>query len=114
MKALVTCSGLSNTGRLTTQVAMTLMSRRASTIAWAQAHKGVHAIANAVDDADQIIVIDGCSDHCALKKLHIMGITADLHIVATDLGVEKDGLAEVKWCDVEKVFAAVDQKITGV
>jgi uncharacterized metal-binding protein len=114
MKALITCSGLSNTGRLTTHVAMTLMSRRASTIAWAQAHKGVHAIANAVDDADQIIVIEGCSDHCALKKLDTMGITADLHIVATDFGVEKDGLADVKWRDVEKVLAAVDRKMTGV
>ncbi len=114
MKALITCSGLSNTGRLTTQVAMTLMSRSATGIAWAQASKGVNAIANAVDDADQIIVIEGCSDYCALKKLDAMGIIADLHIVATELGVEKEGLADVKWCDVEKVLAAFDQKITGV
>jgi uncharacterized metal-binding protein len=112
--ALVTCSGLSNTGRLTTQVAMTLLSRHASAIVWAQAHKGEHAIADAVDNADKIIVIEGCSDHCALKKLDTMGITADLHIVATELGVEKDGLADVKWSDVEKVLAAFNQKITGV
>lgn len=112
MKAIITCSGLSNTGRLTTQVAMTLKSRHASAITWAQAHKGEHAIADAVDDADQIIVIEGCSDHCALKKLDAMGITVNIHIVATELGVEKDGLAEVKWCDVEKVLAAFDKKIT--
>ena len=114
MKALITCSGLSNTGRLTTQVAMTLKSRSATGIAWAQAHKGEHAIADAVDDADQIIVIEGCSDHCASKKLEMMGIMPDFHIVATELGVEKDGLADVKWCDVETVIAAFDQKITGV
>lgn len=114
MKALITCSGLSNSGRLTTQVAIMLMSRHSSEIAWAQAHKGEHAIADAVDNADQIIVIEGCSDYCALKKLDTMGITADLHIVATELGVEKDGLADVKWRDVEKVLAAVDRKMTGV
>ena len=114
MKALITCSGLSNTGRLTTQVALTLISRSANGIAWAQASKGEHAIADAVDDADQIIVIEGCSDHCAGKKLDTMGITADLHIVATELGIEKDGLADVKWCDVETVLAAFDRKITGV
>ena len=114
MKALITCSGLSNTGRLTTHVAMILMSRSAAGIAWAQAHKGEHAIADAVDDADQIIVIEGCSDHCAVKKLDTMGITADLHIVATELGIEKDGLADVKWCDVETVLTAFDRKITGV
>jgi uncharacterized metal-binding protein len=110
MKALVTCSGLSNTGRLTTQVAMILVSRSRGTIAWVQARKGEHLIADVTTDADQIIVIDGCSDHCATKKCTMQGISADLHIVATDLGVEKDGMADVQWCDVGKVLAAVEQE----
>jgi uncharacterized metal-binding protein len=114
MKALITCSGLSNTGRLTTQVAMILVSKRPGTVVWVQAHPEEHRITDGTTDADQIIVIDGCSDHCAIKKCIKEGIIPHHHIVATELGVKKDGMADVQWGDVEKVLAAVDRKITGV
>ena len=113
MRALITCSGLSNTGRLTTQVAMVLVSRSPGAITWARAHKGERLIADVAADADQIIVIDGCSDHCATKKCGLEGVTADIHIVTTELGVKKDGMADVQWDDVVKVLAAVDRKING-
>ena len=113
MKALITCSGLSNTGRLTTQVAMILVSRSPGTVAWVQAHTAEHRIADCTTDAEEIVVIDGCSDHCATKKCANEGIVPHHHIVATDLGVKKDGLSDVQWGDVEKVLAAVDRKITG-
>ena len=113
MKVLITCSGLSNTGRLTTQAAMVLVSRSPGAIAWVQAHKGDHLIADVTTDASQIIVIDGCSDHCAIKKCGLEGVTADIHIVTTELGVKKDGMADVQWDDVVTVLAAVDREITG-
>lgn len=113
MIALITCSGLSNTGQLTTQVATILMSRHPATFTWLKAHKGLENIADAVEDADLILVIEGCSDHCASKKIIDVGIKADIHLVATELGIEKNGMAEVQWIDIEKVLAAVDQKITG-
>lgn len=113
MRALITCSGLSNTGRLTTQAAIVLVSRSPGAIAWARAHKGERLIADVSADADQIIVIDGCSDHCAAKKCGFEGVTADIHIVATELGVKKDGLADVKWDDVVTLLAAVDREING-
>jgi uncharacterized metal-binding protein len=113
MIALITCSGLSNTGQLTTQVATLLMSRHPATFTWVKAQKGLENIADAVEDADLILVIEGCSDHCASKKIIDVGIKADIHLVATELGIEKNGMAEVQWSDIEKVLAAVDQKITG-
>ena len=113
MKALITCSGLSNTGRLTTQVAAILVSRHPTTITWVKAHQGLEDIADTVEDADMIIIIEGCSDHCASKKINDVGIKADIHLVATDLGLEKNGMAEVQWSDIEKVLAAVEQKLTG-
>jgi uncharacterized metal-binding protein len=113
MRALITCSGLSNTGRLTTQAAMVLVSRSPGAIAWVQAHKGDHLIADVTTDASQIIVIDGCSDHCAIKKCGLEGVTADIHIVTTELGVKKDGMADVQWDDVVTVLAAADREITG-
>ena len=113
MIALITCSGLSNTCRLTTQVATLLMFRHPATFTWVKAHKGLENIADAVEDADLLLVIEGCSDHCASKKIIDVGIKADIHVVATELGIEKNGMAEVQWSDIEKVLAAVDQKITG-
>jgi uncharacterized metal-binding protein len=68
MKARVTCSVLSNTGRLTTQLAMIPASRCPGTIAWVQANKGEHGTAGVTNNADQIIVIDGRSDHSAQKN----------------------------------------------
>ena len=114
MKALITCSGLSNTGRLTTQVATILISRNPAGISWVKAHKGAENIVNTVKEADLIIVLDGCSDHCASKKFTEWGFKADIHLVTTELGVIKDGLAEVQWSDVEKVLFVIEQKITGV
>jgi uncharacterized metal-binding protein len=113
MIALSTCYGLSNTGQLTLQVATLLMSRNPATFTWEKAHKGLENIADAIEDADLILVIEGCSDHCASKKIIDVGIKADIHVVATELGIEKNGMAEVQWSDIEKVLAAVDQKITG-
>jgi uncharacterized metal-binding protein len=114
MIALITCYGLSNTGQLTTQVATLLMSRHPATFTWVKAHKGLENIADAVEDADLIIVLEGCSDRCASKKIIGVGIKADIHFLATELGVEKDGLAEVQWSDIEKVLAAIEHKINGV
>jgi uncharacterized metal-binding protein len=114
MKTLITCSGLSNTGRLTTQVATILMSRHPASITWVKAHKGGQHIADAAEDADLIIVLEGCPDHCASKKLTEAGIRAKIHLVVTELGVEKNGMAEVQWNDIEKVLTAIEQKINGV
>jgi uncharacterized metal-binding protein len=111
MKTLITCSGLSNTGRLTTQVATMLISRHPATITWVKAHKGGEHIADAVEDADLVIVLEGCSDHCASKKIIDGGIKPDILLVATELGVERNGLAEVQWSDIEKVLTAIEQKI---
>ncbi len=113
MKAVITCSGLSNTWRLTTQVVTILVSHHPATICWVKAHKGLEDIADTIEDADMIIVIEGCSDHCASKKIIDVGIKADIHLVATDLRIEKNGMAEVQWSDIEKVLAAVEQKLNG-
>jgi len=114
MKALITCSGLSNTGRLTTQVATILVNRHPAVVTWVKAHKDGENIADAAEESDMIIVLEGCSDHCASKKINGMGIKADIILVATELGVKKNGMAEVQWNDIEKVITVIEQKINGV
>jgi uncharacterized metal-binding protein len=66
-----------------------------------------------IEDAEQVIVIDGCTDCCATKKLSKSCLTPHHHIIATELGIEKNGMGEVQYDEIEKVVVAVDQKITG-
>jgi uncharacterized metal-binding protein len=114
MKLLITCSGLSNTGRLTTQVAALLISRHPTDFTWLKASTDPENISNAAIDADLIIIIEGCSDRCASKKIIDLGIKGDFLLVATELGIEKNVMADVQWNDVEKMLGAVKQQVTGV
>ena len=105
--ALVTCSGISNTGKLTTQAALTLLQRRPGHYVWMNAKQSAESLEVEVRDADQIIVIDGCTDCCAKKKLSASRIIPHRHIIATEIGVIKNGMAEVEYHEIEKVVHAV-------
>jgi uncharacterized metal-binding protein len=111
--ALVTCSGISNTGKLTTQAATMLMQRKPAQYVWMHAKQSAATLEAGIRDAEQVIVIDGCTDCCAKKKLSASSLVPHHHIIATELGIEKKGMDEVQYDEIGKVVAAVDQKITG-
>jgi uncharacterized metal-binding protein len=105
--ALVTCSGISNTGKLTTQAALILMQRRPGHYIWMHAKQSAETLETEVGDAEQVIVLDGCTDCCAKKRLAAAGLAPHVHIIATGLGIEKNGMAEVQFDEIEKVVCAV-------
>ncbi|MFA5347944.1 MAG: putative zinc-binding protein [Methanoregula sp.] len=105
--ALVTCSCISNTGKLTTQVALTLLQRKPGQYVWMHAKQSAESLESDVKDADHIIVIDGCTDCCAEKKLSASQIVPHCHIIATEMGIVKNGMAEVEYDEIEKVVHAV-------
>jgi uncharacterized metal-binding protein len=86
------------------------MSRYPATITWVKAHKSEENIAEAAEDTDLVIVLEGCSDHCALKKIIDRGIKADMHLVATELGGERDGMDEVQWSALKKCLRPLNRK----
>ena len=104
---LITCSGLSNVGRLTTAVGQQLLMRRPGRIQWVRAQAGPDAIADAAGDADLVIALDGCEDCCGSRKAAEAGVEPTVHIKAIDLGIIKDGRAEVKYSEIETVVRAV-------
>ncbi len=104
---LVTCSGISNTGKLTTQVAMLLMQRKPGMFLCTNSKQSAESLRADVMNADRLFVLDGCSDCCATKKLTAAGLSADVHIIATDLGIEKRGMGEVQYDEIERVVRAV-------
>lgn len=104
---LVTCSGLSNVGRLTTAVGQQLLMRRPGRTEWVRAHAGPGAIVDAAGDADCVIVLDGCEDCCGSTKMLEAGVAPGVHLRASDLGIVKDGRAEVQYGEIETVLRAV-------
>jgi len=104
---LITCSGLSNVGRLTTAVAQNVLIRHPGRFEWVRAQAGPGAIAEATDGADLVIALDGCEDCCGSRKAAEAGMEPSLRLRATELGVVKDGRAEVRYAEIETVARAV-------
>ncbi len=104
---LITCSGLSNVGRLTTAVAHHLLVRHPGRFEWVRAQAGPEEIAEAADGADLVIALDGCEDCCGSRKAAEAGMDPFLRLMATELGIVKDGRAEVLYAEIETVARAV-------
>ena len=113
MIVLVTCSGVSNTGKLTTQAACSLMQRRPGRFLWTHAKKSAASLEEECRGGEQVIVIDGCGDCCASKKLADAGINPHVNIIATGLGIEKSGMADVQYQEIERVVSAVIGALSG-
>jgi len=111
--ALVTCSGVSNTGKLTTQAGMLLMQRRPGMFRCMNCKQSAESLRMDTTGADRLVVLDGCTDCCATKKLSAAGLAPDVHIIATELGIEKNGMADVKYSEIEAVIAAIGRHVNG-
>ncbi len=103
MTILVTCSGLSNTGKLTTQVAVALTRYNPGILEWIRASAGPDRLMQVAGSGDQVIEVNGCPDCCAGKKLCEIGIISDAVVTATDLGVVKNGMDDPAYSDIELV-----------
>lgn len=107
--ALVTCSGISNTGKLTTQAGILLMQRKPGRYLCMNCKQSAESLRADAAGAERLIALDGCTDCCATKKLAAAGLTADVQIIATGLGIEKNGMADVKYDEIEQVIGAILQ-----
>ena len=94
--AIVTCSGVSNTGKLTTQAGMMLMQRRPGRFQCMNCKQSAESLRTDASGAERLIVLDGCTDCCATKKLTAAGLKADIQIIATDLGIQKNGMCQTQ------------------
>jgi uncharacterized metal-binding protein len=108
---LITCSGVSNTGKLTTQVAGILAQKEPDLF---EGH--VHAKQSTRDmetviNGGKLVVVDGCGDRCAAKKLKSLCLTPHIHIIATEEGIEKNGMADPKFEEIETLIAAIRREV---
>lgn len=104
---LFTCSGLSNTGRLTTETALTLMHRMPGRFVWIKAREAAESLGDELGYADKVLVIDGCTDCCAMKIYSASFPTRFRHIVATEFGIMKNGMADVQYHEIERMIQEI-------
>lgn len=111
---LVTCSGLSNTGKLTARAGMVLLQRNPDSVeALLPASRPPASLEEAARSAGRVLVLDGCEDTCGLKKLREIGVEPDLHVVATGCGIVKNGMAEPRFDEIEQLVGAVLEAVRG-
>lgn len=111
MTAFITCSGISNTGKLTTHVAIALMRNDPISFEWARAQEEPARIREVMNGEDLVVVLDGCTDCCAKKKLQSLGITPVMAVTATELGVVKNGMADPTYTEINLVMQGVRQAL---
>ena len=108
---ILACSGASNVGQLSNQVAIEL-TREGFGIMFCLAGIGgkLSGFVQSARDVDRLVVIDGCSIGCAKTILADAGITASQYLVLTDLGIEKNKNFELDNSQIYLVKTAVKEK----
>ncbi|TAJ44072.1 putative zinc-binding protein [Methanofollis fontis] len=111
---LVVCSGVSSTGRLTAQTGAVLLHRCGRIIeACVPATRPKVSLEDSLHNAEKIFVLDGCGDCCGMKRVQALGVEPDLHVVATSCGIEKRGMEEPHYTEIEMLLAACRRRLDG-
>jgi uncharacterized metal-binding protein len=108
---LITCSGVSNVGKLTAQAAGVLVQREPDLFEGHLHAKQSTRDMDEVINSGKVVVLDGCGDRCAAKKLKSLCITPHIHIIATEEGIEKNGMADPLFDEIETLIAAVRREV---
>ncbi len=103
---LVTCSGISNTGKCTDRAAALFRQRMPDLLEEhipAASLPGLSPEALAGCRECRVMVVDGCGDGCAAKKAALCGLPIDIHVIATDHGIVKAGMDEPRFADIDSL-----------
>jgi len=111
---LFTCSGISNTGKLTDIAAKTLSFRKPGLFRAIPAQKGAENLEDAKREGELIFVVDGCEEHCAKKKLEVAGLEADMQVVLTQIGIKKTNPSDIKSEYVEQVINVLKKTVKSL
>jgi uncharacterized metal-binding protein len=109
---LLTCSGISHTGRLTTRTGTSLRCRHPILIG---RHLQLTSLKRPLDeelqDGDYLVAVDGCDECCAKKRMDTIGTRPDVYIVATREGITKRGMEEVRYDEIEALSRVIIEAI---
>ena len=109
---LLTCSGISHTGQLTTLAGNVLRSRHPVLVT---RHLNLTALKHPLEkelvEDEHLVVVDGCDECCAKKRMDLIGKIPDAYLVATKMGITKRGMEEPRYDEIECLCQAVVRTI---
>ncbi len=109
---LFACSGGSNVAQIANDAARTLDQLGQGRMYCAIGVVGkLPNFIETANKADRRVAIDGCEVHCLKKGLEAAGVPVDVHVVVTDLGIEKGHHFNYSRDDIAKVAGAVCEKL---
>ncbi|MDH7594434.1 MAG: putative zinc-binding protein [Methanomicrobiales archaeon] len=102
------CAGTSNVGQISNTAALQLGDEGYGVpTCIALLGSGDVALKRRIEEADEVVIIDGCSAVCGAKIAASQGVNAARHLVITDLGIEKAYTREIDAEQVERVVSAI-------
>lgn len=109
---LLTCSGISHTGQLTTLTGNSLRCRHPVLVT---RHLQLTALKRSLESELShdacLIAVDGCDEGCAKKRMDLIGRIPDAYLVATREGITKRGMEEPRYDEIECLCQAVVRTI---
>ncbi|MGZ5539846.1 MAG: putative zinc-binding protein [Halobacteriota archaeon] len=109
---LLTCSGISHTGRLTTKTGTWLRYRHPRLIT---RHLQLTTLKRPLDeelrDEENLVAVDGCEECCIKKRMDAIGTRPDVYIVATREGIIKRGMEEARSEEIEALSQVIVRKV---
>jgi uncharacterized metal-binding protein len=110
---ILPCSGGSNVGQIANEVARKLtVDERGVMFCLAGLGGDVEPLVERTQEADRVLVIDGCPVACAKKTLERHGIDHEW-LELTALGIEKCPNLELDADDIECAMTAAEERLGG-
>jgi len=112
---LLTCSGISHTGQLTTRAGTSLRCRHPHRVT---RHLLLTALGRPLEeelrDDEYLVVVDGCEECCVKKRMAATGVQPDVYIVATREGITKRGMEEARYDEIETLSRVIILKMDAI
>ncbi len=109
---LLTCSGISHTGQLTTVAGNSVRCRHPVLVT---RHLKLTALKRSLEreleDGECLVAVDGCEECCVKKRMDLIGKIPDAYIVATREGITKRGMEEPRYDEIEGLFRVIMKNI---
>ena len=109
---LLTYSGISHTGQLTTRTGTWLRYRHPVLIT---RHLQLTALKRPLDEElreeENLVAEDGCEECCVKKRMDAIGTRPDVYVVATREGIVKRGMEEARVDEIEALSQVIVRKV---
>ncbi|MDH7510098.1 MAG: putative zinc-binding protein [Methanolinea sp.] len=101
---LLTCSGISHTGQLTTLAGRFIRTMHPALLSRHLVLTGLaRSLGEELDGDERLVVVDGCDQCCAKKRVLLAGKAMDGHIVATAEGIARRGMEEPRFDEIQRL-----------